>query len=66
VSGCEWREVETRKNVEKRLEEWKTGEEERRLEKFAETFVYCEGAMKGFICLGLWYLYDYNLKKIIL
>jgi len=54
VSGCEWREVETRKNVEKRLEEWKTGEEGRRLEKFAETFVYCEGAMKVFICLGLW------------
>ena len=43
MSGCEWREVETRKNVEKRLEEWKTGEEGMRLEKIAESFVYCEG-----------------------
>lgn len=30
----------------KRLEEWKAGEEDRRLEKLAEEFVYYEGGVE--------------------
>jgi len=45
VSVYEWKGM-IRAKCGKRLEEWKAGEEDRRLEKLAEEFVYYEAGVK--------------------